>query len=648
MIVELQKNQTPITSHTLFSEDDKVHRLKLTLKLLITIIALLLVCELYFNDFTTANVSSISTLAVAMLSSIIILVFFSLWTSPDTCSVISGMVLWLVAVFITYACWLGNGIFDTSILAFPCLLLLAAILSGKLIFTSIFVYLISALCFFAYSHDQGLLTGAILVDEVPLSARVISYLITLTFFSVGVFYIFKDIRKRFKHLLKKNTALEISNFKLRELSRYDQLTLLPNENACKTYLEQILQQQKSSGHILAFITVNISNIDSIKINYSHTLCDKTLIMLAQALSLYANESAVIYRFQQNEFVILKHSADHRGISKFAEKIHQACSQTFHVEDFDIVLQPNIGIAIAPFDGRSMEELRHNSLLAVHAKFDGNKADFNFFDKAMADKERHKLQLTKALRSAIINNELVLHFQPQIDLETGQIIGAEALIRWMSPQYGFVPPTIFIPLAEQAGVITDITQWVIEHSVKACQQWHQLGFNKLCVAVNLSAEDFKRGNLATYTMSILHQANLPAHFLELELTESMLMDDINNIQKQINELRAFGISFSIDDFGTGYSNLGYLTKFNVSTIKIDRSFVANICHSSNELQIVKAIIEMSKSLSITNVAEGIEDSETAMMLTKLGCEVGQGYLWSQPLKQQDFIVLLSAKHKELSH
>lgn len=309
MIVDLQKGQLTSASYTLFSEDDKVQRLKLTLKILITILVLLLACELYFNGFPTANVSSISRLAVAMLSSIVILVFFFLWTSPDTCSVISGMVLWLVAVFITCACWLGNGIFDTSILAFPCLLLLAVILSGKLIFTSIFVYLISALCFFAYSHSQGLLTGAILVDEVPLSARVISYLITLTFFSVGVFYVFKDIRIRFKRLLKKNNALEISNFKLRELSRYDQLTLLPNENACKTYLEQILQQQKPSSHILAFITVNISNLASIKINYSHTLCDKTLIMLAQALSLYASESAVIYRFQQNEFVILKHSAE---------------------------------------------------------------------------------------------------------------------------------------------------------------------------------------------------------------------------------------------------------------------------------------------------------------------------------------------------
>jgi diguanylate cyclase len=648
MIAELQKDQVNTPSNTLISEDGKVHRLKLTLKILISTLTLLLACELYFDGFLTSNVGSISTLAVAMFSSIIVLGFFFLWTSPDTCSVISGMVLWLVAVFITYACWLGNGIFDTSILAFPCLLLLAVVLSGKLIFASIFIYLISALCFFAFSHSQGLLTGEILVNEIPLSARVISYLITLTFFSMGVFYIFNDVRNKFNSMLNKNTALELSNLALKELSRYDQLTLLPNENACKTYLEQTLQQQKTSGHILAFITINISNLASIKINYSHTLCDKTLIMLAKALALYGSESAVIYRFQQNEFVILKHSADHRGISKFAEKIHQACSQTFHVEDFDIVLQPNIGIAIAPFDGRSMEELRHNSLLAVHTKFDGNKADFNFFDQAMANEERHKLLLTKALRNAISNNEFILHFQPQIDLETGQILGAEALIRWMSPQYGFIPPTVFIPLAEQAGVITDISNWVIEHSVKACKQWHLLGFDKLCIAVNLSAEDFKRGNLVTYTMSILHQVNLPAHFLELELTESMLMDDINNIQKQINELRAFGISFSLDDFGTGYSNLGYLTKFNVSTIKIDRSFVANICHSSNELQIVRAIIEMSKSLSITNVAEGIEDSETALMLTKLGCEVGQGYLWSQPLTQQDFIVLLSAKHKELSH
>ena len=290
----------------------------------------------------------------------------------------------------------------------------------------------------------------------------------------------------------------------------------------------------------------------------------------------------------------------------------------------------------------MAELRHNSHLAMHAKGEAGKADFSFFDQAMAEQEQQRLQLTKALKNAISNNELILHFQPKIDLTTEQITGAEALVRWISPEHGFVPPTVFIPLAEQAGVITDITHWVIEQSVIACKQWHELGFNKLCIAVNLSAEDFKRGNLATHTLSTLTKANLPAHFLELELTESMLMDDINYIQKQINELRSFGISFAIDDFGTGYSNLGYLTKFNVCTLKLDRSFVKNICHSSNELQIVKAIIGMSKSLSITNVAEGIEDKATADMLADLGCDMGQGYYWSKPVAQEDFIALLKEK------
>ena len=261
---------------------------------------------------------------------------------------------------------------------------------------------------------------------------------------------------------------------------------------------------------------------------------------------------------------------------------------------------------------------------------------------MAEAEQKRLELTKALKGAIANDELVLHFQPKIDLSSGQIIGAEALIRWINPVHGFVPPTLFIPLAEQAGVITDITHWVIEQSVLACKQWHDLGFNKLCIAVNLSAEDFKRGSLSTHTMSALHKVDLPAHFLELELTESMLMDDINFIQKQINELRSLGISFSIDDFGTGYSNLGYLTKFNVSTLKLDRSFVMNICQSTNELQIVKAITGMSKSLGITNVAEGVEDKETACVLANLGCEMGQGYYWSKPLPQEAFIALLSAQ------
>ena len=622
------------SSITLFSPQAEVHRLRLTLKILLTILILLLLNELIFTG--------LSVLALAMFSSISLLVMFYFWASPDTCSVIAGMVLWSIAVFITYACWLGNGIFDTIVFGFPCLLMLAIVLSGKLIFISLFVYLVSALCFFAFAHSQGFLAGAELFATLPMWGRVFSYIVLLTCFSVGVFFIFADIRKRFKYILQKNAALEAALDQLRRSSRFDQLTQLPNENACNIDLVEQLKQQKASGHILAFITLNLGNLHSIRMNYSHSICDEALKLLAKNLLSFTNDKTVVYRFQQNEFVILIHSIDYRGIRTFAEKMRHVCSQTYHVTDFDVALQPSIGIALAPFDGSTMAELRHNSHLAMHAKGEAGKADFSFFDQAMAEQEQERLQLTKALKNAISNNELILHFQPKIDLTTEQITGAEALVRWISPEHGFVPPTVFIPLAEQAGVITDITHWVIEQSVIACKQWHELGFNKLCIAVNLSAEDFKRGNLATHTLSTLTKANLPAHFLELELTESMLMDDINYIQKQINELRSFGISFAIDDFGTGYSNLGYLTKFNVCTLKLDRSFVKNICHSSNELQIVKAIIGMSKSLSITNVAEGIEDKATADMLADLGCDMGQGYYWSKPVAQEDFIALLKEK------
>lgn len=632
--MSMQSSDVNRSSIVLFSEQAQVTRLKLTLRLLLSIFVLLLLSELYFTGM--------SALAIAMITSFIILTLLYYWASPDTGSVIAGMLLWSVAVFITYACWLGNGIFDTSVLAFPCLLMLAIVISSKLIFISLYVYLVGALCFFAVVHNQNLLTGAILFQGLPMWGRVFSYIIILTLFSVGVFLIFSDIRKRFKNILQKNAALESKLEIFRRRSRFDQLTALPNENACKTDLATTLQKQKTSGHILAFITLSVNNLQSTRMNYSHSLCDDALKLLAQRLTTFVNEKTTIYRFQQNEFVILKHSIDHRSISKFVEKVYQLSSQTYHVNDFDVSLQPSIGIALAPFDGTTMEELRHNSHLAMHAQSHDDKSDFSFFDKAMAEAEQKRLELTKALKGAIANDELVLHFQPKIDLSSGQIIGAEALIRWINPVHGFVPPTLFIPLAEQAGVITDITHWVIEQSVLACKQWHDLGFNKLCIAVNLSAEDFKRGSLSTHTMSALHKVDLPAHFLELELTESMLMDDINFIQKQINELRSLGISFSIDDFGTGYSNLGYLTKFNVSTLKLDRSFVMNICQSTNELQIVKAIIGMSKSLGITNVAEGVEDKETACVLANLGCEMGQGYYWSKPLPQEAFIALLSAQ------
>lgn len=214
------------------------------------------------------------------------------------------------------------------------------------------------MCFFAFAHNQGLLTGALLFQSLPLWGRVFSYIITLTFFSVGVFYIFSDLRKRFKKILEKNASLELAINQLQKRNRYDQLTLLPNEQVCKIDLELILQQQKSSGNILAFITLNVSNQHSIKMNYSHSICDESLKQLAIRLISFNNENTAIYRFQENEFVILKHSMDYRGISKFVEKVHQVCSHTFHVTDFDVVLQPDIGIALAPFDGSTMEELRH--------------------------------------------------------------------------------------------------------------------------------------------------------------------------------------------------------------------------------------------------------------------------------------------------
>lgn len=624
-------------SNTLFSEKAKVHHLKSTILMLLLILIVLSV-----NELVT---SGLSVFALTLSTLVVFFVIFLFWISTDTSSIIAGMVLWSCAVFLTYVCWLGDGIFDIAVLVFPCLLVLSIALSGKWMFISLFVYLISALCIFAIAQSNGLLISTLPFNSFPLWGRVSSYIVILTIFSVGIFFLFAELKKKYKKMALKNALLKSNVSQLRIRSRFDTLTRLPNENVCKNDLDKMIDKQKSSGHVIAFITLNINNLHSIKVNYNHSACDEALKLLTKSLKKLVNNTAVIYRFQQNEFVILMESSNHRGISRFVETMHHVCSQTYYGNDFGVTLQPDIGIALAPFDGTTMKELRHNSNLAMHANGGNSIAGFNFFDQEMAVQERIKLGLTKSLKSAIENKELILHFQPKVDLLTGQIVGAEALIRWNSPIHGFVQPDVFIPLAEQAGIITDITHWVIENSVIACHEWRELGFNKLCVALNLSAEDFKRGNLSTHTISALNKVNLPAHFLELELTESMLMDDINSIQKQINELRAYGISFAIDDFGTGYSNLGYLTKFNVCTLKLDQSFVKNICHSKSDLQIVTAIIGMSKGLGISNVAEGIEDSATANKLAELGCEMGQGYFWSKPLVQKDFIALLSKEHEE---
>jgi len=279
-----------------------------------------------------------------------------------------------------------------------------------------------------------------------------------------------------------------------------------------------------------------------------------------------------------------------------------------------------------------------------AKDSGRNA-FRFFDASMNDSVVEHLHMASGLRTALAQGELQVHYQPQFELGSGRVIGAEALLRWKHPELGFIPPNKFIPVAESTGLINEVGSWVLHRACLEAQSWRAQGLGELAVAVNVSPLQFHRDNIEREVANALAACQLPASAIELELTESLLVADTQHLSEVLQRLRALGVQIAIDDFGTGYSNLGYLQRFAVHRLKIDQSFVRKMCTSAHDEGIVRAIIEMAHCLGLQVVAEGVEDQATLRKLQAFGCEYGQGFHWSPALPADAFCAFVRRHHGE---
>ncbi len=295
----------------------------------------------------------------------------------------------------------------------------------------------------------------------------------------------------------------------------------------------------------------------------------------------------------------------------------------------LVTTCSIGIAIAPEDGSTFEELCQRADIAMYKGKEKGKNEANFFNPDWMQSHNQLLALTSDLRVALNKNQLEVYYQPKVLLHNGALIGAEALLRWNHPTMGFVSPEVFIPLAEKSGQIVEIGKWVIEQACENLLQWRKINAS-FTIAVNVSSIQFKRGDLSEHVKNILKKYHLPGQSLELEFTESLLMDNTLEVASELQSIKKLNVSLAIDDFGTGYSNLGYLQNFEIQTLKMDRSFIHNIYENKKNIAIVEAIIQMAHSLEMLVVAEGIEDEKTAKIIEKLGCTIGQGYFWQKPV------------------
>jgi len=608
----------------------RVKQLKIVLRIILAALVVLLVTDIALFP--------VSTTEAALGLSIAILCFLYYFVSQDTTNIIAGMLLWGLTVLVLYLSWSNLGLFDVTILAYPCILMLAIILGGRLLFIPLFLFVLASFILFAFGYGIGLIDNRELFDTFYW-ARALNLSIILVFFTLTTAYYSRDIKKLIQKIAKENIELEQNIKETVRLGNYDPLTKLPNERVCSEDLQKLVATSSRQDKKLAFITLDIQNLRSVNSSLGHSIGDALLEQLTQRLVSLSDQTNHLYRFQGNEFVLLRLAQDHEEISNFSEQILQATTLPFHIQDFEIEVASAIGIAVAPFDGDTLEPLRKKSHLALYSSKQRKSNGYYFFDEEMATVEQDRYQLTKALREALLKDEFELYYQPKVELTTNRIIGAEALIRWHRPGHGMVPPDVFIGVAEESGLISELGKWVANQACKTCKEWHQQGLTELTVAINLSATQFKKGNLPQVIFKALNSVDLPPHYLELEITESILVDDASQIQSQIQSLHARGIMIAIDDFGTGYSNLGYLSKFNVTTLKIDQSFIRKITDSIHDFHIIKAIIQMSESLTISNVAEGIEDIQTMEKVKALGCQFGQGYYWSKPLPNTEFIQLV---------
>jgi diguanylate cyclase (GGDEF)-like protein/PAS domain S-box-containing protein len=437
------------------------------------------------------------------------------------------------------------------------------------------------------------------------------------------------------------SALKAAHHQLDFLSNHDALTRLPNRSLFHDRLQQSIAAARRDGTQLALLLVNVDRLSRINDSLGHAAGDALLREVARRATQIARPADTVARLSGDEFVLLTGCEDTEDIIFTAQRLIEAIAQPISVGGHDVVVTGSIGISVFPRDGDVPGDLLKAADAALAHQKDAGRNGFRFFKGEMNAQALRWLALETRLRRAIGSAELALHFQPQVARRDGRVLGIEALLRWTSSELGRVSPADFIPLAEDTGLILPIGDWVIRQACLQNKAWQDAGLPRIPVAVNVSAHQFKAGTVPATVRAALAESGLEARHLEVELTESVMLGDAAAAESQLAELRAMGVSLSLDDFGTGYSSLGYLSRFSLDKLKIDQAFVRNITTDPRSAAIAQATIALADGLSLGVVAEGVETLAQRDFLGRIGCEVLQGYLYSQPLPAQEMEVLLRA-------
>lgn len=436
----------------------------------------------------------------------------------------------------------------------------------------------------------------------------------------GVYVIGKDLSEQAKNMET-----------IKYMAFHDQLTGLLNRRALLEHLNE--QINKPVENEFALISIDLDRFKYLNDTLGHLAGDEILKRVADRLSQFQTENCLVYRQGGDEFTILLFNTNREGTVKFVQKIYSQFVQSFYFNSQEYYISPSIGISMYPNDGKDAEMLIKNADEALFRVKEKGKAHYQFYRSDMNPVLNNVVTLETHLRKAIDRNEFILYFQPQINIRNEEAKSFEALLRWKNTEFGFITPSVFIPLAEDTGLIISIGNWVIEKTCEQIRKWNQQGFKEIRIAINISQKQFQQHNLVDFIRSMIEKYQISPTSLEIEITEGS-MHDAKETLPILKKLKELGITISVDDFGTGYSSLNYLKQFPIDVLKVDRSFIRDILVDEKAAAITSTIIHLGKSLGLEVIAEGVENKSQVEFLLKANCHKIQGYYYSQPIPAEE--------------
>ena len=586
----------------------------------------------YFLD------QSKKTMLLLVLDGLLMFGLFSI-IKRNKLALAKKLYLWSNLVVISYFFWDKGGLLSSAvILVYPIFLMVSALIASSKTFFSVYIFTIALIVFLsieAINNNQNVMVSEFGYWEM----FVVIFFLSASAYTAWSFN--RDMRFALKKLKTEMANVKQSQSEIERLIHFDPLTGLSSRLDSTEKYDILKSELNGDSDQIAFLFIDVDNFKAINDYYNHAAGDEVLKNMGNRLLELAQENDVACRLSGDEFLLIIVRPKNYDIKNYTQQLLKSVSKPLEVAGNNIEITVSVGVSFYDHTlDESFDDILKRADLAMYRAKNIGKNNCSFYDEALYLELSRKVRIVAGVKAALKNDDFELYLQPKVDIETGRIKSAEALIRWVRNNPENFSPDEFIPLIESSDLICGLGEWVISKACALCKEFHDNGYNDLTIAVNVSSAQFVMSDLEKIIIRELQVSQLEPKYLELEITEHTLFQDDKDVIDELSRIKDLGVTLSIDDFGTGYSNLSYLTKFKMDTLKIDRSFVTDINTASDNYAIVDGIIKMAKALGLKIVAEGVETDQEWDVLKTLGCDIGQGYVWSKPLPSCDFLKHMS--------